>query len=146
VAVHDLEANKAIVRRHLEEAVNGHRPELWDEIMAEDFVMHNPYALPGRAGYREMISMMWNAFPDLSVELLDVVAEDDRVVVRYVDTGTHLGEMLGNPPTGRRYTKHGFAMFRIASGRLAETWLQEDDLGYYQQLGFPLGGESATAS
>jgi hypothetical protein len=45
--------NKAIVRRHLEEAVNQQRPELWDELVAEDNVAHNPCALPGRAGYRE---------------------------------------------------------------------------------------------
>lgn len=68
------------------------------------------------------------------MEVLDLISEDDRVVVRYIERGTHTGEFVGRPPTGRRYEKHGFALYRIENSRLAESWMQEDDQGYQQQL------------
>ena len=90
----ELHDTKALVRRHIEEAVNQCRPEVRN----------------------------------------DVMAEDDRVVVRYIERGAHTGDFVGLPPTGRTYEKHGFALYRIAGGQLAEAWLQEDDQGYQQQL------------
>lgn len=68
------------------------------------------------------------------VEVFDLVAENDRVVVRYMERGNQTGDFMGLPPTGRSYEKHGFALYRVANGRLAECWLQEDDQGYQQQL------------
>jgi len=128
-----LDENKALVRRHLEEAVNLDRPEVWSDIMAEDFIIHHPLVEPGRAGYTAGLGLLRVGFPDLNVEVLDVVAENDRVVVRYIERGTHTGEFMGFAPTGRRYEKHGFAMYRVANGLLAECWLQEDDQGFQQQ-------------
>jgi predicted ester cyclase len=129
-----LEDHKAVVRRHLEEAVSGRRPELWDELMAEGFVLHHPQVRPGRAGYAEACEAMWSGFPDVGVEVLDMVAEGDRVAVRYVERGTHTGMFMGMAPSGRRYEKHGFVLYRMEDGRLAEAWYQEDDLGYQRQL------------
>ncbi|MHA7649095.1 ester cyclase [Mycobacterium sp. ML4] len=130
----DRGANKALVRRHLLEAINRKQPGLWAEIMSEDFDIHHPLVEAGRVGYARAIDVLWRAFPDVSIEILDLVAEDDRVVARYVDRGTHLGEFMGLPPSGRTYAKHGFAMYRIAGGRLAEAWIQEDDLAFQTQL------------
>jgi steroid delta-isomerase-like uncharacterized protein len=130
----ELDENKALVRRHLEEAVNLGRPEVWVDIMAEDFVIHHPLVEPGRASYAAALGLLRAGFPDLTVEVLDLVAENDRVVVRYMERGTHTGDFMGLPPTGRSYEKHGFALYRVANGRLAECWLQEDDQGYQQQL------------
>jgi predicted ester cyclase len=129
-----LSDNKAIVRRHLEEAVSGKRPELWNEIMAEDFVLHHPLLQAGRSNYADAVATLWAGFPDLHEEVLDLVAEDDRVVARYVERGTHTGRFLGLAPTGRAYAKHGFVLYRMANGQLAEAWIQEDDQGYQQQL------------
>ncbi|MBI2700159.1 ester cyclase [Mycobacterium gordonae] len=130
----DLEANKALVRRHLDEAINRRQSHLWTEIMSEDFDLHHRLVPAGRDGYVAAIDILWQAFPDMSIELLDLVAEGDRVVARYIDRGTHLGEFMGIPPTGRTYEKHGFAMYRIAGARLAEAWTQEDDLAFQTQL------------
>jgi predicted ester cyclase len=130
----DLDANKALVRRHLEEAINQRRPELWDEIMGDGFDLHHPSIAPGRANYRAAVDVLRDGFPDLREEILDVVAEGDRVAVRYVERGTHLGDFMGIPPTGKAYEKHGFALYRIADGKLAEAWFQEDDLGFQQQV------------
>lgn len=129
-----LDENKALVRRHLEEAVNLDRPEVWNDIMAEDFIIHHRLVEPGRAGYTAALGLLRAGFPDLNVEVLDVVAENDRVVVRYIESGTHTGDFMDLPPTGRSYDRHGFALYRVADGRLAECWLQEDDLGFQQQL------------
>jgi steroid delta-isomerase-like uncharacterized protein len=128
------EANKALVRRHLTEAITEHRPEVWDEIMDEGFTLHHPLVEPGRAGYRAAVDALRTGFPDLREEILDIVAEDDRVVVRYIERGTHTGDFLGAPATGRAYEKQGFALYRIADGRLAEAWFQEDDAGFQQQI------------
>jgi len=129
-----LDENKTLVRRHLEEAVNLGRPEVWSDIMAEDFVLHHPLVAPGRESYAAALELLRTGFPDLNVEVLDLVAENDRVVVRYMERGTHTGDFMGLAPTRRSYEKHGFAMYRVANGRLAECWMQEDDQGYQQQL------------
>ena len=89
---------------------------------------------PGRTNYAAALAMLRGGFPDLRVEVLDLVAEDDRVVVRYIERGRHTGDFVGLPPTGRAYEKHGFALYRVARGKLAEAWMQEDDQGYQQQL------------
>jgi steroid delta-isomerase-like uncharacterized protein len=130
----DLAENKALVRRHLLEAVSGQRPELWDEIMGERFDLHHPIVEPGRANYRAACEVLWAGFPDVRIEVHDLVAEGDRVVVRYTERGTHLGDFMGIPPSGKSYEKHGFALYRIEAGQLAEAWIQEDDLGYQRQL------------
>lgn len=126
--------NKAVVRRHLEQAINQRRPELWSELMADDFVLHHPLLGPGGSAYEDAMALLWSGFPDLSVEILDLVAEEDRVVVRYIERGTHSGDFLGMPPTGKSYEKHGFTLYRVENGQLAEAWLQEDDQGFQQQL------------
>jgi steroid delta-isomerase-like uncharacterized protein len=129
-----VESNKEVVRRHIEEAINGRRPELWAELMDDEFLLHHPLVKPGRAAYEAAIQLLWGAFPDLQVELLDLIGEGDRVAIRYIERGTHQGDLMGMPPTGRTYSKHGMTVYRLADGRLAEAWLQEDDAGYQQQL------------
>ena len=129
------EANKQLVRRHLLEAVTERKPELWSEIMHSEFTVHHPLCKPGREGYVQLLSLYWQAFPDVVVELLDLVAENDLVVAHYVERGTHLGPLFGVAPSGKRYEKHGFAMYRIEDGQLREAWLQEDDKGFFDQLG-----------
>ncbi len=133
-AMSDLDENKAVVRRHLEEAISQNRPELWDEIMADDFTLHHPLVGPGREAYARSVALLREGFPDLSEEVLDIVAEGDRVVVRYIERGTHTAAFMGLAPTGRRYEKHGFALYRLAGGRLAEVWVQEDDRGFERQV------------
>jgi predicted ester cyclase len=89
---------------------------------------------PARTAYADAVAVLWSGFPDLAVEVLDLVAENDRVVARYIERGTHTGDFMGLAPTARSYEKHGFTLYRLDGGRLAEAWLQEDDQGYQQQL------------
>jgi steroid delta-isomerase-like uncharacterized protein len=112
---------------------------VWEEIMAEDFHLHHPLVEAGvleagRTGYTKALGQLWEAFPDLEVELHRVVGEDDFVVIHYTERGTHLGDFMGVAPNGRSYEKHGFSMYRVSEGRLQECWLQEDDQSFQQQL------------
>lgn len=128
-----LAGNKAVVRRHFD-AMNQKRPEVWEQIMVDEFTLHPSVVRPGRSHYVEALAVAWVAFPDYRVELVDLVAEGDRVAARYVDRGTHLGDFLGMAPTGRRYEKHGLALYRLEHDRLVEAWFQEDDAAFQQQL------------
>ena len=136
----DAGVAKDIIRRHFIEGVTDKRPEVWDEIMAEDYRLDVGLAVDlltgGRSGYQKGISAFWRAFPDMRVELHHLVAEDDLVVARYTERGTHTGVYRGRQPTGRSYTKHGFGMYRITDGRMVEGWIQEDDASFARDLAF----------
>jgi predicted ester cyclase len=102
--------------------------------MVDEFTLHSSVVRPGRSNYVAALAVAWAAFPDYRVELLDLVAEGDRVAARYVDRGTHLGDFLGIAPSGRSYAKHGLALYRVEQDRLVEAWFQEDDAAFQQQL------------
>jgi steroid delta-isomerase-like uncharacterized protein len=75
------------------------------------------------------------AFPDLRVEINDLIAEGDKVVARNTVTGTHRGEFMGIPPTGRRVAYDEIFVVRFADGRIAETWGVVDLASLMRQLG-----------
>jgi steroid delta-isomerase-like uncharacterized protein len=131
------EQNKAIMRRAVEQVVNEGDLAVIDELVASDFVDHTP--LPGlppnREGIRQTIGMMREAFPDIEVTIEDIIAEDDKVVSRQTTRGTHKGEFMGVPPTGREVTWTGILMFRIREGKIVDQWLEQDTMGLMQQLG-----------
>jgi len=131
------EANKAAVRRLIEEVMNGRNPDALDEIVAGDVVHHSlPPGMPqGIESYRALTSGYTVAFPDLQATIDDLIAEGDRVVVRMTNRGTHQGEFMGIPPTGKRIEVSAITMLRFADGKLAEEWVQADMLGVMEQLG-----------
>jgi steroid delta-isomerase-like uncharacterized protein len=107
----------------------------------EDYVQHAPVAAQGRAGLRQFVLELRRAFPDLVLEVKDLVAEGDRVVARVEGRGTHEGEFLGVPATGRATVGRSIDIFRIEGGQLAEHWDVLDVYGLLAQLGAvpPLG-------
>ncbi len=125
------ERNKAVVRRLVDEVLNGGRLEVVDEL----------YAPRLAAVARRWIAPFRASFPDMRMEVVDLIAEDDKVVVRWTTHVTHQGEFLGVPPTGQHVTCTGMSMYRIANGTIAEVWANADTLGVLQQLGViaPLG-------
>lgn len=129
--------NKKIIRRLLEEGLAQGRQTVAEKLLARDFVDHNP--LPGlppdREGFKQSFAVFRSAFPDFSYTIEDMVAEGDRVVVRFAANGTHRGEMAGIPPTGKQVSVTGMDLFRLAGGKVAEFWLSWDQLGLMQQLG-----------
>jgi steroid delta-isomerase-like uncharacterized protein len=131
------EENKAVLRRENEEVWNKHNPDAVDEIYAPDFVNHSaPPGMPNdREGLKALVGMYLGAFPDHKVTSEFLVAEGDKVVSRWTSTGTHTGELMGIPATGKRTRTTGIAIVRVAGGKIAELWIESDQLGLMQQLG-----------
>ncbi|UCD50393.1 MAG: ester cyclase, partial [Phycisphaerales bacterium] len=131
------EANKALLQRFVEDIMNQQNLELIDELFAADYVMHtalSPVEVRGPEGLKQMLGMYAVVFPDAQVTIEDTVAEEDQVVFRFTLTGTHNGELMGIPPTGRHITMTGISVHRFADGKFAETWASDDALGMIQQL------------
>ncbi|POX56254.1 hypothetical protein C3489_05915 [Streptomyces sp. Ru71] len=130
------EANKALVRRFYEEVLNGRRLEVIDELALPDYEEHDP--LPGqgqgREGLKGRVTMLVEGLsPTFTLD--DIIAEGDRVVVRWTNNATHSGTFLGIPPTGRTCTVAGIDIYRLDGNRLAEHWHVVDQLSMLQQLG-----------
>ena len=131
------EANKALVRRGIEEAVNKGNFSVVDEIVSTDYVYREPTVgeKRGRAGFRELITMYRNAFPDVTLTIDEQIAEGDKVVTRWNATGTHRGELFGTAPTGKQVRIQGIIVSRIANGKIVEETEVYDALGMLRQLG-----------
>ena len=128
--------NKDTVRRFYEEVLNKGQLALIDELATTDYVEHDP--LPGQGtgidGLKDRVGAIVTGLdPTFTIE--DVVAEDDRVVVRWTNSGTHVETFLGIPATGRSFSIPGIDVFRLDGGRLAEHWHVVDQLGQMVQLG-----------
>ncbi len=137
------EANKAIVRRFVEEVQNGGDLTVLDEIAAPDYVNHSaPSGVPAdREGLKQLTAMFRQAFPDGQMTIEDMVAEEDRVATRKTFRGTHQEELMGIPPTGQAVAIGLIDIVRLVDGKVVESWSVADDLGLLRQLGAlaPLG-------
>jgi len=127
--------NKAIVHRYHEQVWNEHQRELLAEFIAENVVHHGVPAAPGLQGMKEGFDRILNAFPDIQLTIDDAIAEDDQVVTRWTSRGTHRGELLGIPATGKEVTQSGASIFRLANARIVELWFYPDNMSLMQQLG-----------
>lgn len=131
----DVEANKALVRRFFATVFNAGDVDAADDLVRADYLQHNPIAPPGREGVKTFVRGLRAAFPDLQLEIADLVAEGDRVVTRIVGRGTHTGgEFLGLPPKGRAMVATSIDIFRLEGGQLAEHWDVLDVQGLIAQL------------
>lgn len=131
------EDNKALVRRFYDEVFNNKNLAGVDAFVAPNIIDHSlPPGAPGEIeGVRQTITMFLTAFPDLNLTLEDIIAEGDKVVVRWTMRGTHQGASLGMPPTGKQFTLPGISLVRLDGGMAAETWVSFDQLVMLQQLG-----------
>jgi predicted ester cyclase len=120
------EANKTVVRRLVAEVFNGGRLELIEEL----------YTPRLAAAARRWIEPFRASFPDIHMEVIDLIAEGDKVVGRFICSATHLGEWLGHAPTGRRFERvDEVAIFRLRDGKIVHAWSLEDTLSRLRQLG-----------
>ncbi|HLC30794.1 MAG TPA: ester cyclase [Dehalococcoidia bacterium] len=131
------EENKTLLRRFHQEVLNERKLEVIDQLCAPDIVDHSapPGSPPGMDWARQMISMLFAAFPDMKLTTEDLVAEGDKVVARYTMKGTHRGEFMGVAPTGKQISVSGMEILRFARGKVMEHWGNIDTLGLMQQLG-----------
>ena len=140
--------NLATVRRAIEEAINKGNLSVIDELVASQYVYHEPGVgdLQGPDGLKQLITGYRNAFPDLRLTIEDQIDGGNTVVTRWTATGTHQGELLGIPATGRRVSVTGIIIARMEGGKIAEEWENYDALGMLQQLGVAqTGGQAASA-
>ena len=112
-------------------------PDVVDDYFAPEFVSHNnpPGFPPGVEGVKRFFSMFRDAFPDVEVEIDEIVVEGDRVAVATTFTGTHQGELMGVGPTGRRVSVTGIDIVRVADGKIVEHRGLTDIVGLMRQLG-----------
>src|ERR1700746_1250360 len=143
-----FEANKSLIRRLIEEAVNKGNFKVMDEIISTDYVYREPTAgeKRGRAGYQKIVTTYRNAFPDIKLTIEEQVAEGDKVVTRTSGGGTHRGELFGAAPTGKRVSGvSGIVVTRIANGKVVEDNWVYDALGMMRQLGAGPSGVAKAA-
>lgn len=135
----DPEKNKAIVLDSIKELWNKQNLDvIGGETWSPDFVAHTPVELNnplvGTEVNRQTVTAYLTAFPDMHVVNEDVFAAGDKVVVRWKTTATHKGDLMGLPPTGKKVEFTGITIYRIADGKMVETWWAWDALGLMQQL------------
>jgi steroid delta-isomerase-like uncharacterized protein len=119
------------------EAVNTGNFDLFKEAVSIENVDHDPARgqVPGPEGYRVFFSELRGAFPDISVALDTLVADEDSIAIAYTLTGTHNGSLRGLSPTGRKFKIRGVQISRFRDGKMVERWGSSDELGMLQQLG-----------
>lgn len=133
-----IAANQATIQQYFELGWNQGRLEVFDEIIATDYINHNPgipNPVPGPKGLKPIVAALRNAFPDLRFVIEDLVVTEDKVAVRCTMYGTHLGDLFGIAPTGKKVEVKHFLIERIVNGQIVEHWRQSDDLGMMRQLG-----------
>jgi len=131
------EENKALARRAWEVVFNQRNLDALYEFNAADAVWHQPdQDLQGSEEAKQWLARLFEAPPDLNASVEDVIAEGDKVVIRYTSRGTHQGETGGlGPPTGRQIELGGIAVQRFEDGKIVEFWDRFDNLSLLQQLG-----------
>jgi steroid delta-isomerase-like uncharacterized protein len=136
------EQNKANDRR-LIEGLNQGNVNLLDELMVLNFVDHEASTtMQGLEAFKQFVSAYLTAFPDLHFTIEEQIAEGDKTTLRYTARGTHRGDLMGIPPTGKQVTVTGIFITRWANGKAEESWLNFDALGMLQQLGVvPVPGQ-----
>jgi predicted ester cyclase len=133
-----LEENKAVAKKSAERLGSGDSSVI-DELTTDDFALH---ALTigrieaNRQLFKQTNDIGHRAFPDYTMTVDDMVAEDDKVMVLSTRRDTNTGKSRDIPPTGRYVEMGRFALYRFENGKIAEMWLMDDVIGQYQQLGY----------
>ncbi len=130
------EENKATVRKY-REAHNKNNLAALDQFVAKDLISHSalPGLPPGLEGGKMAHQGFLASFPDTQTKTEDLIAEGDKVVERYTAHGTHTGDFMGAPPTGKKYSIESIVIFRFANGKIVEMWGLNDVQSLMMQLG-----------
>jgi steroid delta-isomerase-like uncharacterized protein len=132
-----VQENKAIARRFVH-VWDTDDPSILDELAAPDIRVSYPI-LPGKiqgaGAFKDVLAGVRAALPDIKIEIGNVIAEGDFVVAPWTITGTHLGDLMGIPPSGRRVTWGGITIYRIEDGKVVDERGEEDGLGLLRQIG-----------
>ena len=133
-----MSESKDLARRFYEEVFNAGDLDAVDELLTPDFVDHEegpPGTPEGIEGVKAFVAMYREAFPDLHATVEDMVEEGDKIAVRATFTGTHDGDFMGIPASGRKISIQAMDLVRVVDGRAAEHWGVTDVMGLMQQIG-----------
>ena len=127
---------KSLIRRFYEEVSAGNAAVI-DELLADDMIDHetDPGDPPGKEGVKQFFARFHTAFPDLRMEPHEMLAEGDLACARITMSGTHQGEFMGLPPTGKRFEIDGIDIVRVRDGLITEHWGVTNAMALMQQLG-----------
>jgi steroid delta-isomerase-like uncharacterized protein len=119
------------------EAVNTGKFELFKEAVSINSIDHDPAPgqVAGPEGYRMFFTGLRKAFPDMSVALETLVADDESIAFAYTMSGTQTGPLMGFAPTGKKIKIRGMQISKFKDGKMVERWGSSDELGMLQQLG-----------
>ena len=132
-----MNQNKEVVRKVYEECINTGRLDSLDALVSTEYA-------GGVAAFRANVAELRAGFPDIRFTIEDLVAEGDRVALRWTWVATHEGRFRGTAPTHKRVTNSGIMIYQLRDGRIVRNWLETDRLGVLQQLGVvPAPKESA---
>jgi steroid delta-isomerase-like uncharacterized protein len=133
-----INVNKAIARRWSEDLWGRGQLAVADEIIAQDYVRHDPgdpFPARGPDDVKRIVTMLRTMLPDLRIDVEMQIAEGDLIVNRYTSTATDTVGYFGMPPTGRSIRTPAIQIFRIVDGKIVESWAVRDDAGTLRQLG-----------
>lgn len=139
-----VERNKRVVRRLFEDGINQGNFALVESLVAPDFV--GATGERGPSAFASVVAGLRASFPDIHYTLEDVIAEGDRVVVRWTWTGTHEHQYRVHAPTKKRVKSSAIMIFELSAGKLARSWLEMDRLGFLQAMGAVPEGVGAPSS
>jgi steroid delta-isomerase-like uncharacterized protein len=128
--------NKQVVRQFFEALNQQDTERIGQLVSSTNYSFHFPGMSPmDWKGDKQFIAAINNAFPDLHNNIVDMVAEGDKVAVRFDVIATHKGEFLGIPPSGKKVSFGGTAFLTIIDGKVSEEWATADMMGLMQQIG-----------
>lgn len=128
--------NEITMRRFVEQAINNGNFPVLDEVIHPNYTYRSPdQVLQGSEALKELIAAYRNAFPDLHLDIEELVSTDDKAVLSFTLSGTHQGELMGIAPTGRQMKVNGMTLSHFESGKIVEEWELLDQLNMFQQLG-----------
>ena len=132
-----MEDNKQRYRRYVEGFLQNGDESIADLLVDKDVVTHD--GMPGQAqgleGVKNIFRILRTAFPDLKADMQDIIAEDDKVVGRFVVSGTHTSDFMGIPASGKSFSYDEIVIVRFENGKIVEHWAEMDSMGFMQQLG-----------
>jgi steroid delta-isomerase-like uncharacterized protein len=131
------ETNKALARRIIDECINTGDLSATDELVNADYSYYEPTVgeVRGRDGFKQLVMTYRTAFPDLTQTIDQQIAEGDTVVTRWTSRGTHRGELMGVPPTGKQSSVQGVMVSRYRNGKIVSSFDVWDVYGMMRQLG-----------
>ena len=134
------EQNKALIRECFEDWNKG-RSEAFMEKTTPDYAYYTPSGNPNplsREQAVENVKVFWKGFPDLKISIEEIIAKGDRLTTRFIIRGTHEGEFMGIPATGKKIELSAIIISRVENGKFVEEWEEMDIMGLMMQIGMEL--------